>query len=50
MKTGAARSPFAAWWQRVGTRWLPFADAASVDLPMGRLLRLNRAAPARATV
>jgi BCD family chlorophyll transporter-like MFS transporter len=26
---------------RVGTRWLPFADAASPDLPLGRLLRLG---------
>jgi BCD family chlorophyll transporter-like MFS transporter len=41
MKLGGPRSPFAAWWQLVGTRWLPFADAASVDLPMGRLLRLS---------
>jgi MFS transporter, BCD family, chlorophyll transporter len=28
-------------WQRVGTRFLPFADAASTDLPLGRLLRLS---------
>ena len=27
--------------QRLGTRWLPFADAASDDLPLGRLLRLG---------
>ena len=27
-------------WSRVGTRWLPFADAASPDLPLGRLARL----------
>ena len=27
-------------WTRLGSRWLPFADAASVDLPLGRLLRL----------
>ena len=27
-------------WQRVPTRWLPFADAASADLPLSRLLRL----------
>ena len=25
---------------RAGTRWLPFADAASEELPLGRLLRL----------
>ncbi len=29
-----------AFWQRVGMRFLPFADAASDDLPLGRLLRL----------
>ena len=28
-------------WTRVGPRFLPFADAASVDLPLGRLLRLS---------
>jgi MFS transporter, BCD family, chlorophyll transporter len=28
-------------WQRVGTRFLPFADAATHDLPLGRLLRLS---------
>ncbi len=28
-------------WTRVGTRMLPFADAASDDLPLGRLLRLS---------
>jgi BCD family chlorophyll transporter-like MFS transporter len=31
----------AAHWERVGTRFLPFADAASADLPLGRLLRLS---------
>jgi len=32
-----------AWsmWQNVGSRWLPFADAATEDLPLGRLLRLT---------
>ncbi len=32
-----------AWthaWGKVGSRYLPFADAASVELPLGRLLRL----------
>ncbi len=29
------------FWQRVGTRFLPFADVASDDLPLGRLLRLS---------
>ncbi len=28
-------------WKRVGTRWLPFADAATPDLPLPRLLRLS---------
>ncbi len=28
-------------WTRVGTRFLPFADAASDALPLGRLLRLS---------
>jgi MFS transporter, BCD family, chlorophyll transporter len=28
------------FWQAVGTRFLPFADAASVELPLSRLLRL----------
>jgi BCD family chlorophyll transporter-like MFS transporter len=28
-------------WGRVGTRFLPFADAASAQLPLGRLLRLS---------
>ncbi len=27
-------------WQRVATRWLPFADAASAELPLARLVRL----------
>ena len=30
----------ATFWQAVGTRFLPFADAATVDLPLSRLLRL----------
>lgn len=34
LKTGA-------FWNRVGGRFLPFADAASADLPLGRLLRLS---------
>jgi len=28
-------------WTKVGTRFLPFADAASTGLPLGRLLRLS---------
>jgi len=31
----------AANWIRVGSRFLPFADAATQELPMGRLLRLS---------
>lgn len=30
-----------AFWSRLGTRFLPFADAASEGLPLGRLLRLS---------
>lgn len=28
-------------WRRLGPQFLPFADAATVDLPLGRLLRLS---------
>ncbi|MGZ8412857.1 MAG: BCD family MFS transporter [Gemmatirosa sp.] len=28
-------------WMRLGTRWLPFADAATAELPLGRLMRLG---------
>ena len=31
----------AGQWAKVGTRFLPFADAASVELPLSRLLRLS---------
>lgn len=41
MNTAARSAPRLRWWQRLGTRWLPFADAASTDLPLGRLLRLS---------
>ena len=30
-----------AFWGRLGTRFLPFADAATTELPLGRLLRLS---------
>jgi BCD family chlorophyll transporter-like MFS transporter len=30
-----------AAWQRVGTRYLPFADVATAELPLPRLLRLS---------
>ncbi|WP_448658382.1 BCD family MFS transporter [Sphingomonas sp. CJ99] len=36
----ADRPSAATAWQSVAARFLPFADAASVDLPLGRLLRL----------
>ncbi len=31
----------AAMWNRIGTRFLPFADAATPELPLSRLLRLS---------
>ncbi|MEM9731904.1 MAG: BCD family MFS transporter [Pseudomonadota bacterium] len=31
----------AQFWQTLGTKFLPFADAASHELPLGRLLRLS---------
>ena len=36
-----ARPTFASTWSRVSTRFLPFADAATVELPLSRLLRLS---------
>jgi MFS transporter, BCD family, chlorophyll transporter len=36
-----ARTPFALKWARIGTAFLPFADAASLELPLSRLLRLS---------
>ncbi len=38
-RTAASRT--AALLNRLGTRYLPFADAASEELPLGRLLRLS---------
>jgi BCD family chlorophyll transporter-like MFS transporter len=35
------RRSFADIWMSVGTKFLPFADAASAQLPLGRLLRLS---------
>ena len=32
---------FARGWMRLGSRFLPFADAATKELPLGRLLRLS---------
>lgn len=31
----------ATFWMKMGTRFLPFADAATTELPLGRLLRLS---------
>ncbi len=36
-----ANSRMIAQWQSLGTRYLPFADAATPDLPLARLLRLS---------
>jgi len=41
MTATAQKSRTVAFWQSVGTRFLPFADAATADLPLGRLLRLS---------
>lgn len=42
MKLGPAllRNAATRGWMALGTRFLPFADAATADLPLGRLLRL----------
>ena len=37
----AQRQPWSRGWMRVGPRFLPFADAATPELPLGRLLRLS---------
>ncbi len=39
--TAARASRGVGVWLRLGTRFLPFADAASADLPLSRLLRLS---------
>jgi BCD family chlorophyll transporter-like MFS transporter len=31
----------AGTWQRLGARWMPFADIATADVPLSRLLRLS---------
>jgi MFS transporter, BCD family, chlorophyll transporter len=33
--------PASSLWQSLGTRFLPFADAATDQLPLSRLLRLS---------
>ena len=35
------RQPWRINWSQVATRYLPFADAASADLPLGQLCRLS---------
>ena len=35
------RVPMPRWFTAYGTRFMPFADAASPELPMARLLRLS---------
>ena len=40
MKLSTPRLVLQAW-SRIGTRWLPFADAATREFPLGRLLRLS---------
>jgi BCD family chlorophyll transporter-like MFS transporter len=37
----ALGTKLARQWSRVGTRFMPFADAATPELPLGRLLRLS---------
>ncbi len=37
----AERQKLATIWTRLGPRFLPFADAATKELPLGRLLRLS---------
>jgi BCD family chlorophyll transporter-like MFS transporter len=36
-----ANGKLAGGWQKIGPRFLPFADAATTELPLGRLLRLS---------
>ena len=36
----SANASLAGQWARIGTRFLPFADAATAELPLSRLLRL----------
>lgn len=41
MRIGAANRRLIGLWQKLGTRFMPFADAASADMPLSRLLRLS---------
>ncbi|MEL0210472.1 MAG: PucC family protein [Novosphingobium sp.] len=37
----AQRQALSAKWSKVALTWLPFADAASAEIPLSRLLRLS---------
>ncbi len=37
----ALNAKLARNWSRIGVQYLPFADAATTELPLGRLLRLS---------
>ena len=41
IKTLAGNIKVSRLWSRLGTRFLPFADAASTELPLSRILRLS---------
>ncbi|MBR0558355.1 BCD family MFS transporter [Ciceribacter sp. L1K23] len=41
MRISAANRKMIGLWQKLGTRFMPFADAASTDMPLSRLLRLS---------
>lgn len=41
MRVRAANRKMIGLWQMLGTRFLPFADAATVEMPLSRLLRLS---------
>ncbi len=41
MIAARANQSMIAFWQRLGTRFMPFADAASRQMPLSRLLRLS---------
>jgi BCD family chlorophyll transporter-like MFS transporter len=41
IKLSAANRKLIGFWQMMGTRYMPFADAATADMPLSRLLRLS---------
>jgi len=41
MQTPTLQQEIRRSWARIGSRFLPFADAATPDLPLSRLLRLS---------